>query len=136
MAEGDGGNGNVLVVEDDGALNQLVGAYVELAGFDYRPALDGQSALRAADERPPSMVILDLMLPDMDGFEVCRRLKGKPLTAGVPVVMLTALTQDESRQRGLEAGAAAYMTKPFDPDELIEMIRRTARAERGAKASE
>jgi DNA-binding response OmpR family regulator len=130
MAEG--GNGSVLVVEDDGALNQLVGAYVELAGFGYRSALDGQSAVRSVNEQRPSMVILDLMLPDMDGFEVCRRLKATPRTAGVPVVMLTAMTQEESRRRGLEAGAAAYMTKPFDPDELIEMIRSTARTEPGA----
>ena len=122
MADGEGGNGNVLVVEDDSALNQLVGAYVELAGFDYRPALDGESALRAAGERLPSMVILDLMLPDIDGFEVCRRLKSAAQTSGVPVLMLTALAQDESRRRGLACGAAAYMTKPFDPDELIRAI--------------
>jgi two-component system, OmpR family, response regulator len=128
MSHGAGGNGNVLVVEDDSSLNQLVGAYVELAGFDYRPALDGQSALRAAAERPPSMVILDLMLPDMDGFEVCRQLKSGPRTAGVPVLMLTALTQDDSRRRGLECGAARYMTKPFDPDELMSAIRDTASA--------
>jgi DNA-binding response OmpR family regulator len=115
------------VVEDDSALNQLVGAYVELAGFDYRAALDGKSALRAASERPPSVVILDLMLPDMDGFEVCRKLKSDQHTARIPVLMLTALTQDESRRRGLECGAAAYMTKPFDPDELMNAIRQVSR---------
>lgn len=119
----EGGNGSVLVVEDDSGLNQLVGAYVELAGFGYRSALDGRSALRSVDEQLPSMVILDLMLPDMDGFEVCRQLKSKPQTRGVPVLMLTALTQEDSRRKGLECGAAAYMTKPFDPDELMDAIR-------------
>jgi two-component system alkaline phosphatase synthesis response regulator PhoP len=114
---------DILVVEDDSQLNELVCAYVEIAGFACRPALDGGSALRAASERSPSLVILDLMLPDMDGFEVCRRLKSIPATARVPVLMLTALNQPESRHRGLECGAAAYMTKPFDPDELITAIR-------------
>jgi DNA-binding response OmpR family regulator len=119
-------NGHVLVVEDDASLNQLVGAYVELAGFAYRSAMDGQSALRSAAELTPAMVILDLMLPDIDGFEVCRRLKSCAPTAAVPVLMLTALTQSEHRRRGLECGAAGYMTKPFDPDELIAAIRQTA----------
>jgi len=136
MNDGQCGNGNVLVVEDDSSLNQLVGAYVELAGFDYRSALDGQSALRSANEQRPLLVILDLMLPDMDGFEVCRQLKSKPQTASVPVLMLTAMTQDESRRKGLECGAAAYMTKPFDPDELMNAIRRISNGSSPNRSSE
>jgi DNA-binding response OmpR family regulator len=120
-------NGDVLVVEDDAQLNELVGAYVELAGFRYRPALDGRSALRAAGERPPAMVILDLMLPDLDGFEVCKQLRAADATSKTPVLMLTALSQDEHRRRGMECGATGYMTKPFDPDELMEKIRETAK---------
>lgn len=117
---------SVLVVEDDSQLNQLVGAYVELAGYAYRSALDGQSALRCAREQTPALVILDIMLPDMDGFEVCRKLKSEPATAAVPIVMLTALCQAESRNKGLQCGASAYMTKPFDPDDLIAAIRKNA----------
>ena len=114
---------DVLVVEDDASLNELVGAYVELAGFEYRKALDGESAVREAQQRRPRMVILDIMLPDIDGFEVCKRLKSQSITWAIPVLMLTALSQEENRRRGLDCGAADYMTKPFDPDKLMEAIR-------------
>jgi DNA-binding response OmpR family regulator len=114
---------DVLVVEDDASLNELVGAYVELAGYEYRKALDGESAVREAQQRPPRLVILDIMLPDIDGFEVCKRLKSQRLTSAIPVLMLTALSQEENRRKGLACGAADYMTKPFDPDKLMEAIR-------------
>jgi DNA-binding response OmpR family regulator len=115
--------GEVLVVEDDQPLNELVGAYVQIAGFHYRPALDGESAVRQAHDHPPALIILDIMLPDIDGFEVCKRLKSDTATAGVPVLMLTALTQDEHRRRGRVCGAVDYMGKPFDPEALIAAIR-------------
>jgi len=118
--------GDVLVVEDDTQINELVGAYVQIAGFVYRPAHDGATALKKVKERLPALIILDLMLPDTDGFEVCRLLKGDIETAGVPIVMLTALDRAEQRRRGLACGAVQYMTKPFDPDQLIEAIRNNA----------
>jgi len=118
---------DVLVVEDDTQISELVGAYVQIAGFGYIPAHDGATALKAARERLPSLIILDLMLPDTDGFEVCRQLKGDERTASVPVVMLTALDRDEQRKRGLACGAVQYMTKPFNPDELIEAIRKNVK---------
>ena len=121
----DGSNGDVLVVEDDEQINALVGAYAQIAGFGYRRALDGAEGLRAAQEQPPALIILDLMLPDTDGFEVCRQLKTNLKTASVPIVMLTALSQEEHRRRGFECGATGYMTKPFDPDELMNAIRST-----------
>ena len=128
MGDGEqGGNGDVLVVEDDEQINELVGAYAQIAGFGYRRALDGAEALRAAQEAPPALIILDLMLPDTDGFEVCRLLKTDLKTAAVPIVMLTALNGEEQRRRGLACGAAHYMTKPFNPDRLIEQIQATAR---------
>jgi two-component system phosphate regulon response regulator PhoB len=117
----------ILVVEDDASLNELVCAYVELAGFNARAALDGSTALRLARERPPALVMLDLMLPDIDGFEVCRNLKADPRTAAVPVVMLTAMTQESARRKGIECGAVAYLIKPFNPDELISTMRSRAR---------
>jgi DNA-binding response OmpR family regulator len=125
---------DVLVVEDDLQLNELVGAYVQLAGYSYRAALDGRSALREAREQPPRMVILDLMLPDIDGFEVCRQLRASAATSATPILMLTALSQDEHRRRGMECGATGYMIKPFDPDELIAAIRQRAGAGAGASA--
>ena len=121
------GHRSVLVVEDDREINELVGAYAQLAGFEYRPALDGTSALREARERVPSAVVLDLMLPDIDGFEVCTQLKKEPDTKPVPVIMLTALSDEASRRRGVECGAIEYMTKPFDPDRLMAALSKHAR---------
>jgi DNA-binding response OmpR family regulator len=120
-------NGRVLVVEDDPELNELVGAYVEIAGYGYDRALDGTDALRAARETHPALIVLDVMLPDVDGFEVCRQLKSEDATRQIPVVMLTALDRDEHRAQGLKCGAVSYLTKPFDPDLLIDEIRRNAR---------
>ena len=116
----------VLVVEDDAQINELVGAYVQIAGYEYRAALDGAAALAAVRDRLPCLIILDLMLPDTDGFEIARHLKSDEKTAAVPIVMLTALDRDEQRKRGLAAGAVKYMTKPFDPDQLIDAIRANA----------
>lgn len=115
---------DVLVVEDDREINELVGAYAQIAGFRYRPALTGAAALAEARRDPPNLILLDLMLPDTDGFEVCRQLKGASRTAKIPVVILTAMTGEEPRRRGMECGAAEYLTKPFNPDTLIEAIRR------------
>ena len=114
---------DVLVVDDDAEINELVGAYVGLAGFGYTAALDAASGLRQAVERSPSLIVLDLMLPDASGLEVCRQLKRDHRTAGIPVLMLTALDRDEQRRKGHEAGVVAYMTKPFDPDALMHTIR-------------
>jgi DNA-binding response OmpR family regulator len=115
---------DVLVIEDDREINELVGAYVQIAGLAYRAAPDGASGLRMARERRPALVILDLMLPDMDGFDVCSKLRADPATAKVPIVILTALDHQESIRRGTACGAAVYLTKPFDPDQLLDTLRR------------
>lgn len=117
---------SVLVVEDDPEINELVGAYVQIAGFEYDSALNGTQAVEKARATHPSLIVLDVMLPDFDGFEVARRLKGESDTRGIPIVMLTALDRDEYRQRGKSAGAVDYLTKPFDPDRLMETIRENA----------
>jgi DNA-binding response OmpR family regulator len=124
---GSNGHRSVLVVEDDREINELVGAYAQIAGFEYRPALDGTSALREAHARVPAAVVLDLMLPDIDGFEVCKQLKNEPDTRPVPVIMLTALVDDASRQKGRECGASEYLTKPFDPERLMDALARHTR---------
>jgi len=118
---------SLLVVEDDREINQLVGAYAQLCGFEYRPALDGKTALREAHRERPSMVILDLMLPDVDGFEVCRRLRSDELLAGVPIIILSALSSEKDKQLGRECGANEYLTKPFNPDQLIAKLMEYAK---------
>jgi DNA-binding response OmpR family regulator len=118
---------SVLVVEDDQEINALVGAYAELCGFKYRSALNGTRALQEAHAKPPALIVLDLMLPDLDGFEVCNRLKSASDTRDVPVIMLTALGGDKDRERGLKCGAEDYLTKPFNPDKLMQSISQHAR---------
>src|SRR3954469_370279 len=117
---------SVLVVEDDPEINELVGAYVQITGFEYESALNGAQAVEKARATHPALIVLDVMLPDFDGFEVARRLKGESNTREIPIVMLTALDRDEYRQKGKTAGAVDYLTKPFDPDRLMDTIRENA----------
>jgi DNA-binding response OmpR family regulator len=119
----------VLVVEDDREINELVCAYAQIAGFGSRSALNGSDALEQVRRRAPSLIVLDLMLPDLDGFEVCRRVRAEAQANGKPIpiiIILTAMDGERSRQKGLECGAVDYLTKPFDPDKLMEVINRHA----------
>src|SRR4051794_29607509 len=93
-------HGSVLVVEDDREINSLVGAYAQICGFEYRAALDGATALREAEREAPAAVILDLMLPDVDGFEVCRRMRNELHLTSVPIIILSALSSDKDKARG------------------------------------
>jgi DNA-binding response OmpR family regulator len=123
----------VLVVEDDPEINELVGAYVQIAGFDYVRALNGTQAVEKARQNHLALIVLDIMLPDFDGFEVARRLKNENATRSIPIVMLTALDREDYRQRGKSAGAVDYLTKPFDPERLLEAIRENASTNGRAK---
>ncbi|MEO6411374.1 MAG: response regulator transcription factor [Pedococcus sp.] len=120
----------VLVVDDDTTVSQVVVAYLKRAGFEAQQAFDGPSALAAAQAMPPDAVVLDLMLPGIDGLEVCRRLRERQ--AGLPVLMLTARGEEVDRILGLEVGADDYITKPFSPRELVlrvqSVLRRSARS--------
>ena len=120
----------VLVIDDDTTVSQVVLAYLQRAGIEGEQAVDGPSGLAAAQARPPDAVVLDLMLPGIDGLEVCRRLRAS--WAGLPVLMLTARGEEEDRILGLEVGADDYVTKPFSPRELVlrvqSLLRRAARA--------
>ena len=119
----------VLVVEDDREINELVCAYAQIAGFGSRSALNGSDALEQVRRRAPSLIVLDLMLPDLDGFEVCRRVRAEAQATGKPIpviIILTAMDGERSRQKGFECGAVDYLTKPFDPDKLMEVINRHA----------
>lgn len=112
------GSGTVLVVDDDVTVRDVVRRYLELAGYAVTLAGTGQEALRSHRERPADLIVLDLMLPDLDGLEVCRRIRGGREASGVPLVMLTALAEEENRIAGLQLGADDYVTKPFSPREL------------------
>ena len=117
---------SVLVVEDDPEINAMVGAYAELCGLRYRPALNGACAMREVGEGTPTVVILDLMLPDADGFEICKTMRKNAAMQQVPIIILTALGGEKNRQKGIACGATDYMTKPFDPDHLMKTIEKHA----------
>jgi CheY-like chemotaxis protein len=116
----------ILVVEDDEALSSLTCRVLEAYGFSTKPALEGGAGLQLAQREPPDVMLLDLMLPDMTGFEVCEKIKQNPQTAEIPIIMVTALADELSRLRGMAAGAFAYLTKPYDPELLIQTIRKAA----------
>lgn len=123
----------VLVVDDDPTVREVVVSYLRAHGHQVEECDDGAEALRRLTDAPPDLVVLDLMLPGLDGLEVCRRLRALPdARAEVPVVMLTALTESEDRIAGLEVGADDYVTKPFSPRELalrVDSVLRRARVE-------
>ena len=115
-------SGRILVVDDILANRRLLQAKLEARYFEVILASNGPDALVAAAEHAPDVILLDVMMPGMDGYEVCRRLKANPQTAFIPVVMVTALSQQESRLQGLKAGADDFITKPFDDFGLLTRI--------------
>lgn len=126
----------ILVVEDDPSLIELVRYNLEREGFAVVRAADGEEGLLLAREDPPDLVLLDWMLPHVSGIEVCRRLRRAPETAQLPIIMLTARTEESDRVRGLDIGADDYVTKPFSPRELIARIRALLRRARPVLAGE
>ncbi|MFI5797748.1 response regulator transcription factor [Streptomyces sp. NPDC051677] len=114
----------VLVVDDDPTVSEVVAGYLDRAGFAVDVAADGPSAVRLAGAQPPDLVVLDLMLPGMDGLEVCRRIRRD---GPLPVIMLTARGDEEDRVLGLEVGADDYVTKPFSPRELVLRVESVLR---------
>ena len=124
--------GRVLVVDDDVTVRDVVRRYLELNGHEVQLAGDGETALRLFAEREPDLVVLDLMLPGIDGLEVCGRLRQR---SAVPVVMLTALGEEEDRIAGLQLGADDYVTKPFSPRELALRVTSVLRRARAVQAS-
>ena len=120
----------LLMIEDDNRLAAMVGDYLRQSGYGFAHAADGNSGLEALDNSEPDLVILDLMLPDMDGLEVCRRIKSRSVNgdkASVAVLMLTAKGDPMDRIIGLEIGADDYLPKPFEPRELLARIRAVLR---------
>jgi len=122
----------VLLVEDDLNLTELLRYNLEREGFEVLAAVDGEEGLALAQEERPDLVVLDWMVPNLSGIEICRRLRRDPELARIPVLMLTARAEETDRIRGLETGADDYITKPFSPRELIARIRAVLRRLRPA----
>ena len=113
----------ILVVEDEKDIAELVEYHLRQSGFPVIVASDGASALERVKKSNPTLIILDLMLPDMDGKDICRTLKSDPHTRGIPVLMLTARAEEIDRIVGFELGADDYVTKPFSPRELVLRVK-------------
>jgi DNA-binding response OmpR family regulator len=113
----------ILVVDDDPKIVRVVEINLTQEGYRVRTAADGEEALAAVAQERPDLVLLDVMMPRMDGFETLKRLKADPASADIPVVMLTARAQDEDVFEGYGTGAQWYLTKPFAPEELRRVVR-------------
>ncbi|MBT4908330.1 MAG: response regulator [Rhodospirillaceae bacterium] len=123
----------ILVVDDDPEIRDLLARFLDKHGLETVTAPDGERALRTVRDRNPDLVVLDLMLPGEDGFEICKKIRQ---ISNVPVIMLTALAEDTDRIVGLELGADDYVTKPFNPRELLARIRAVMRRASGQPAEE
>jgi two-component system alkaline phosphatase synthesis response regulator PhoP len=121
----------VLVVDDDPGIVKLVRGYLEQVGYEVAVAYDGKKAMQIARNERPDLVILDLMLPEMDGWDVCRALRKE---SDVPIIMLTARVEESDKLIGLELGADDYVTKPFSPRELVARVRSVLRRAEGMPA--
>ncbi len=124
----------ILVVDDEPGIVQIARDYLERAGFRVVTTGDGPSALRLARTERPALLVLDLMLPGMDGLDVTRALRQDPATRTLPIIMLTARVEESDRLIGLELGADDYITKPFSPRELVARVRAVLRRSEGAAA--
>lgn len=113
----------ILIAEDEKDIRELIAFTLRFAGFDILLATNGIEAVEVAEAERPDLVIMDVRMPKMSGYEACRRLRENPQTAALPVVFLSAKGQDSEIQQGLESGAEEYILKPFAPDELIQQVR-------------
>ena len=119
--------GAILIIEDEPDIADLVKIHLEKAGLRARVVGDGRQALDLIVRESPALIVLDLMLPSLDGLEVCRRLRGNTTTQGIPIIMLTAKTEEVDRIVGLELGADDYVPKPFSPRELVARVKAVLR---------
>jgi CheY-like chemotaxis protein len=122
------GLGRVLVVDDDEVIRQLIAVNLTLEGFEVVTAVDGKDCLEKVAEAQPDVITLDVMMPRLDGWVTASQLRRNPATAGIKVVLITARAQEDDRSRGRQIGVDAYLTKPFDPAEMIRVVRELAGA--------
>lgn len=113
----------VLVVDDTDVIRQLISVNLELEGFEVTTAVDGQDALEKIHDVKPHLMTIDVVMPRMDGIETVKRLRRDPRTANLKIVMVSASAQQHDLDRGAEAGVDAYLTKPFDPEVLVQTVR-------------
>jgi DNA-binding response OmpR family regulator len=113
---------NILIVDDTPATLKMLVEYLEHYGFGTRMARSGKNALKRVLYDPPDLILLDVLMPGLDGFETCRRLKARESTRGIPVIFMTALTRTEDKVKGFEVGAVDYVTKPLDQEEVLARI--------------
>ncbi len=113
----------ILAVDDEPHILKLVAFSLKSGGYEVLEATDGLSAITVALAEQPDLILLDVMMPALDGYEACRRLKTDPATSEIPVIMLTAKTQVAEQKIGHEAGAVGYITKPFTPKDLVAQVR-------------
>ncbi|WND02598.1 phosphate regulon transcriptional regulator PhoB [Temperatibacter marinus] len=123
---------NILIVEDDDNISELMRYNLEKSGYTVETCDDGEEALFCAGELNPDAILLDWMLPNLSGIEICRRLRRAQKTANVPIIMITARSEEADRIRGLEIGADDYLTKPFSPRELVARVQAVLRRVRPA----
>src|SRR5262245_23709884 len=128
--------GRILVVEDEQDVADLIRYHLTREGYEVRVAPNGADALRMAREARPELILLDIMVPQLNGWEVCRRLKQDAETRGVPIVMVTGRVEEGDKVLGFEMGADDYVTKPFSPRELVARIRAVVRRGKGAETVE
>lgn len=114
----------ILVVDDENINLRLVSRLLEMEGYEVVSAQSGEAALHLIEQTRPDLALLDVMMPVMDGYELCRRLRQNPVTAQIPIVMLTAVVDENDRLKGIEAGADDCFPKPFDVDVLRTMLKR------------
>jgi DNA-binding response OmpR family regulator len=113
----------ILAVDDEPHILKLVSFSLRAQGFDVIEASDGLSAVEMAETEQPDLILLDVMMPALDGYEACRRIKANPATQDIPVVMLSAKSQKTEQAAGVEAGALDYICKPFTPKDLVAQVR-------------
>ena len=113
----------ILIADDEEDVKVVIQLFLESKGYEISTAFDGLDTIDRVKEEKPDLIILDIMMPIIDGFEVCKRLKADPESADIPIVMLSAASESESRQKGIDAGAVDYIVKPFEPDQLESVIR-------------
>jgi CheY-like chemotaxis protein len=116
--------GRVLVVDDSKVIRDLIAVNLELEGYDVMRAVDGIEALEMVAVQRPDVITVDVLMPRLDGFEMVQRLRADPATADIPVIAVTGLASAADRERGQKVGVDVYLTKPFEPGELVETVAR------------
>ncbi|MGD9809262.1 MAG: response regulator transcription factor [Deferribacterales bacterium] len=116
----------VLIADDELRLRKVVSLHMKKSGFDIIEASNGLQAVKLAEEHSPDVIVLDVMMPEKTGLEACAELKANEKFANTPIILLTAMADSEDMKKGTDAGADAYLTKPFSPKELIDVIKSKA----------